>query len=92
MLFRTLAELEYLEVDQYVWGILRDATTSTSTEVVLEVSPDQIMASVAADQCQQQQSGSHFCQLLKSLLIIQYYTTIILRHFIFDSMASWCSG
>jgi len=64
-LFRTLAELEYLEVDQYVWGILNDPTTANSTEIILEVSRDQIMASVAADRYGQQQNGLF-------LLFIQY--------------------
>ena len=71
MLFRTLAELEYLEVDQYVWGILSDPTTANSTEIILEVSSDQIMASVAADRCEQQQT-----RLL--LLFMQY----VFVHFI----------
>ena len=65
MFFRTMAELEYLEVDQYIWSILKDVTTSNSTEVLLEVSPDQIMASVAADHCQQQKTGLHFCLLIR---------------------------
>jgi len=67
-LFRTLAELEYLEVDQYVWGILRDPTTANSTEIILEVSRDQIMASVAADRSERQQNGLF-------LLFIQYVFT-----------------
>jgi len=66
VLFRILAELEYLEVDQYIWGILTDATTANSTEIIVEVSPDQISASVAADQCQQQQNGCHFILLFIS--------------------------
>ena len=55
--FRALAELEYLEVDQYIWGILGDRTTSNSKEIILEVSPDQIMASIAVDRCEQQQNS-----------------------------------
>ena len=57
MLFRTLAELEYLEVDQYVWGILGDPTTANSTEIILNVGPEQITASVAVDRCEQQQNS-----------------------------------
>jgi len=64
VLFRTLAELEYLEVDQYIWGILGDPITASSTEIILEVSPDRIMASVATDRCEQQQNSLcllYFC-------------------------------
>jgi len=71
VLFRMLAELEYLEVDQYMWGILSDATTANSTEIILEVSPDQISASVVADRCQQQQNGLSFFYSSFCLLSLQ---------------------
>ena len=55
VLHRMFAQLEYLEVDQYIWDILSDPVTAKSTEIILKVSPERIMASVATDRREQRQ-------------------------------------